>query len=418
MNPIGKIVLGALAILTLVSAVAPPPAWAHGERATEPYIRTRTIQWYDVKWSAQDINVNDTVTVSGKFHLMADWPDAVKKPNLVFMSNASPGAVLTRVESYINDVPAMQSLKNLEIGRDYTFKMVMKGRIPGRWHFHPMINVSGAGPIVGPGSWVQVSGNAADFRHPVTTIDGTQIADTQNYGVARAQMWQSGYIVIALAWIFWWLRRPLLVPRWMAAQKGLDDLLITKMDDKVAAGLLVLILVVVIVGYKSVTAAYPRLVPLQAGSLHTPPLPETPKLVGVKFKKAEYDVPGRSLRMNIEVSNNATRPIRVGEFLTASLRFVNGAVPAAVAAVDPAYPKDLLPTSGLVVAEDTPLAPGETRVVKLDATDAAWELERLVGFLSNVDSRVGALIFFFDDKGTRYTTSVAGPVLPVFKKTI
>ncbi|MFN0318042.1 MAG: bacterial ammonia monooxygenase, subunit AmoB [Burkholderiales bacterium] len=418
MIPIEKIILWALGILTLAGAMAPLPALAHGERATEPYIRTRTIQWYDVQWSAQDIKVNETVTVSGKFHLMADWPDAVTKPDLVFMSNATPGAVLTRVESYINDVPARQSLKNLQIGRDYTFKMVMKGRIPGRWHFHPMLNVSGAGPIVGPGSWVQVSGNAADFRHAVTTIDGTHIEDTQNYGVARAQMWQTGYIVLALAWIIWWLRRPLLIPRWMAVQKGLDDLLITKMDDKVAAGVLVLILVVVIAGYKSVTAAYPRLVPLQAGSLHTPPLPETPKLVAVKFQKAEYDVPGRSLRMNIEVTNNATHPVRLGEFMTASLRFVNNGLPPAVGAVDPAYPKELLPASGLVVAEDTPLAPGETRIVKLDATDAAWELERLVGFLTNVDSRVGALLFFYDDKGQRHINSVAGPILPVFKKTI
>jgi len=54
----------------------------------------------------------------------------------------------------------------------------------------------------------------------------------------------------------------------------------------------------------------------------------------------------------------------------------------------------------------------------MDATDAAWEVERLVAFLSNVDSRIGALLFFYDDKGARYITSVAGPILPVFKKTI
>jgi methane/ammonia monooxygenase subunit B len=398
--------------------VAPRPAMAHGERATEPYIRTRTIQWYDVKWSTAKISVNDTVTVTGKFHLMADWPDAVHKPNLVFLSNASPGAVLTRVESYINDMPAQQSMKNLQLGRDYSFKIVMKGRIPGRWHFHPMINISGAGPIVGPGSWVQVDGHAADYRHPVTTIDGTRIEDTQSYGVARVQYWQAGYIVIALAWIIWWLRRPLLIPRWLATQKGLDDLLVTRTDDKVAAGFLVLVLVVVIIGYTNVKAAYSRVVPLQAGSLYTPPLAQAPALVMVKFKKAEYDVPGRSMRMSIEVTNNAPRPVRVGEFLTASLRFVNITLPAAVAAVDPAYPKDLLPSSGIVVEGDSPLAPGETRVIKMDATDAAWEVERLVGFLTNVDSRIGALLFFYDDKGARYMTSVAGPILPVFKKTI
>lgn len=407
-----------LGILTVLFAVAPPQAMAHGERATEPYIRTRTIQWYDVKWSTEKINVNETVSVTGKFHLMADWPDAVSKPDLVFMSNATPGAVMTRVESYINDMPAQQSLKNLEVGRDYTFKMVMKGRIPGRWHFHPMLNINGAGPIVGPGSWVQVAGSASDYRHSVTTIDGAVIEDTQNYGVSRVLMWQIGYLLIAVAWLLWWLRRPLLIPRWLAVQKGLDDLLVTRTDDKVAAGFLILVLVVVIGGYINVKEAYPRVVPLQAGSLYTPPLPEKPKLVSVKFRKAEYDVPGRSMRMSIEVTNNAARSVRLGEFSTASLRFVNNALPAAVAAVDPDYPKDLLPSSGVVVERDAPIAPGETRVINMDATDAAWELERLVGFLTNVDSRIGALLFFYDDKGDRHITSVAGPILPVFKKTI
>jgi len=417
-HSIRNVFLCGLGALTILLAVAPPQAMAHGERATEPYIRTRTIQWYDVKWSTEKINVNETVSVTGKFHLMADWPDAVNKPDLVFMSNATPGAVMTRVESYINDLPAQQSLKNLEVGRDYTFKMVMKGRIPGRWHFHPMINIDGAGPIVGPGSWVQVAGNASDYRHSVTTIEGTVIEDTQNYGVSRVLMWQIGYILIAVAWLLWWLRRPLLIPRWLAVQKGLDDLLVTRTDDKVAAGFLILVLVVVIGGYINVKEEYSRVVPLQAGSLYTPPLPEKPNLVSVKFKKAEYDVPGRSMRMSIEVTNNAARSLRLGEFSTASLRFVNNSLPAAVAAVDPNYPKELLPSSGVVVERDAPLAPGETRVINMDATDAAWELERLVGFLTNVDSRIGALLFFYDDKGDRHITSVAGPILPVFKKTI
>ena len=417
-HSIRNVFLCSLGALTILLAVAPPQAMAHGERATEPYIRTRTIQWYDVKWSTEKINVNETVSVTGKFHLMSDWPDAVNKPDLVFMSNATPGAVMTRVESYINDMPAQQSLKNLEVGRDYTFKMVMKGRIPGRWHFHPMLNIDGAGPIVGPGSWVQVAGNASDYRHSVTTIEGTVIEDTQNYGVSRVLMWQIGYILIAVAWLLWWLRRPLLIPRWLAVQKGLEDLLVTRTDDKVAAGLLILVLVVVIGGYINVKEEYSRVVPLQAGSLYTPPLPEKPNLVSVKFKKAEYDVPGRSMRMSIEVTNNAARSVQLGEFLTASLRFVNNSLPAAVAAVDPDYPKELLPSSGVVVERDAPLAPGETRVINMDATDAAWELERLVGFLTNVDSRIGALLFFYDDKGNRYITSVAGPILPVFKKTI
>jgi methane/ammonia monooxygenase subunit B len=56
-------------------------------------------------------------------------------------------------------------------------------------------------------------------------------------------------------------------------------------------------------------------------------------------------------------------------------------------------------------------------MVVLDATDAAWEVERLVSFLTNVDSRTGGLIFFYDDKGNRSISEVSGPILPVFKGT-
>lgn len=413
-----KLTLTVLASMALLLSVLPQPAIAHGERATEPYIRTRTIHWYDVTWSTDKLKINDTVTVQGKFRLLSDWPDAVTQPHLAFLSNGSPGAVLTRVESYINDMPAQQSTKNLEIGRDYDFKLVMKGREPGRWHLHPVLNIHGAGAIVGPGEWVTVDGNAADFKASVTTLHGTKIDDLQTFGVARVQMWQAGFGLIAVAWLLWWLRRPLIISRWIALQKGREDLLVTRTDDKVAAGLLVLVLLVVIVGYIRTTAEFPQLVPLQGGSLYTPPLPESPKAVAIKLKRAEYDVPGRSMRLSIEMTNNSNQPLGIGEFTTANLRFINKKLPAAVAAIDPTFPKELIPGNGLLVDSSAPLAPGETRLVMLEATDAAWELERLVSFLSNVDSRTGGLIFFYDSKGTRYISEVYGAILPVFKKII
>lgn len=413
-----RLTLVALGATALLLSILPQPALAHGERATEPYIRTRTIHWYDVTWSTAKLKVNETVTVQGKFRLLSDWPDAVSKPHLVFLSNGSPGAVMTRVESYINDMPAQQSTKNLEIGRDYDFKLVMKGREPGRWHLHPVMNIHGAGAIVGPGEWVEVSGSAADFKEPVTTLHGTKIDDLQTFGVTRVQMWQIGYGLIAVAWLLWWLRRPLLISRWVVLQKGREDLLVTRSDDKVAAGMLVLVLLVVIVGYYRTLAEFPQLVPLQGGSLYTPPLPEPAKTVAVKLKRAEYDVPGRSMRLSVEITNHADQPLGIGEFTTANLRFVNKNLPAAVQAVHPSFPRDLVPANGLMMDSSTPLAPGETRLVKLEATDAAWELERLVSFLSNVDSRTGGLIFFYDAKGSRYISEVSGPIIPVFKKTI
>src|SRR5262245_58043011 len=155
-------------LLTTLCLAQALPASAHGERAQEPYLRTRTAHWYDVKWSVDKLAVNDTITVSGKFRLFGDWPDAVQLPHTVFVSNATPGPVFARVESYLNGVPARQSFRDLEVGRDYEYKMVLKGRMPGRFHVHPMIAVKGSGPLVGPGKWIEVSGSHAAFTFPVS----------------------------------------------------------------------------------------------------------------------------------------------------------------------------------------------------------------------------------------------------------
>lgn len=410
--------MACMAVAALLLSVLPQTAAAHGEKATEPSIRTRSVHWYDLTWSTQKMEVNDTVTMQGKFRLMNDWPDAVAQPSLVFLSTAGPSAVLTRVETYINGVPAQQSFKKMELGRDYDFKIVMKGRVPGDWHLHPVLNVHNAGPIIGPGAWVTVEGNAADFKAPIKTMTGVQIDDSESYGVARAQMWQAGYALIAVAWLIWWLRRPLLISRWRVLQKGREDLLVTRTDDKVAAGVVVLLLVVVIAGYIKINAEFPQLVPLQGGTVYTEPLPEATNGIAIKLKRAEYDVPGRSMRLSVEMTNNTDQPLGVGEFTTANLRFINKMLPQAVAAIDPKYPKELMPGNGLVVDSNKPIAPGEKRVVVLDTTDVAWEVERLVSFLTNVDSRTGGLIFFYDPQGKRYISEVAGPILPVFKKTI
>jgi methane/ammonia monooxygenase subunit B len=177
------------------------------------------------------------------------------------------------------------------------------------------------------------------------------------------------------------------------------------------------VLAIVIIGFTQVKKNYPQLIPLQAGVEKPEPLPAGPQWVTVKYKRAEYDVPGRSMRIEAEFENVSDRTVTIGEFDTANLRFVNKVSPVALKAVDPKYPKELLPAHGLVLDKPAPLQPGEKRMVVLDATDAAWEVERLVSFLSNVDSRTGGLIFFYDDKGNRSISEVSGPILPVFKGT-
>ena len=407
----------ALAILLggLAMAFLPHDSHAHGERAQEPYLRTRTIQWYDVSWSADRLKVNDTITITGRFRLFEDWPDAVRLPEVVFVSNGTPGPVLVRLESYLNGVPARQSFRNLELGRDYEYKMVMKARVPGRHHVHPMIAIKGSGPLVGPGKWVEIDGSMADFTMPVTTLTGEKIANLEDWAVGRAVTWHLILVALAAVWVLWWLRRPLLIPRYDALVRGREDLLVTNTDLKVAAGLLVVVVLLTFGGYHLTRTAYARTVPLQTGTMTTPPLPLEASPVKVKFESADYDVPGRSMRVVMEVTNTGSKPVSLGEFTTANLRFVDMKLPAAKANVDPHYPQDLIARNGLVLASYEPIAPGQTRVVSLEATDAAWEVERLTSFLTDVDSKFGALLFFYDSDGRRYLNTVGGPILPVFR---
>ena len=101
------------------------------------------------------------------------------------MSAYGPGAVLTRLESRLNGLPAQQSFINAELGRDYEFEIVMRGRIPGRWHVHTIVQVAGAGAIVGPGNWIEVTGNASDFNQSVTTMTGSRALAS-----VRARIWR------------------------------------------------------------------------------------------------------------------------------------------------------------------------------------------------------------------------------------
>jgi methane monooxygenase/ammonia monooxygenase subunit A len=231
-------------ILLLVGVAQALPAFAHGERAQEPYLRTRTTHWYDVTWSTAKLAVNEEITVTAKFRLFGEWPDAVDLPETVFVSNATPGPVLARVESYLNGVPARQSFRNLEIGRDTT--RWREGAFPA-----PPRASDDRGEGVGPlvvRKWVGITGEMAT-SFPVDTISGEKIEDLETWGVMTAVRWHALWLLIAAAWIIWWIRRPLLIPRYLALQKEREDLLTTNSRSQVGIGLLVVTLALAFGGY-------------------------------------------------------------------------------------------------------------------------------------------------------------------------
>jgi methane/ammonia monooxygenase subunit B len=405
-----------LVLAALVSLPGMHDARAHGERAQEPYLRTRTVQFYDVQFDRAKIAVNEEFTITGRFRLMQDWPDAVSLPDTVYMSAYSPGPVITRVESYVNEVPARQSFADLQLGRDYAFRLVLKGRVPGSHHIHPMLSVKGSGPLVGPGVWIDIGGSRADFRHEVRTMTGETIDNLENYGVSRAIGWYGVWLGLAALWLAFWLVRPLLIPRWIVLNKGREDLLVSRRDLIAGIALGITVIGLTLGGYAYAKKSYPYVVPLQAGTSKVEPLPDQPSTAQVKVIDATYDVPGRAMRIKARITNTGTEPLHILEFTTANLRFINREAPGADKAVLPGAPTETVARGGLSLSDASPVAPGDTREVTLEASDVLWELERLVSFLTDVDSKFGGLLFFVSSAGERQHVEIGGPILPTFTR--
>lgn len=115
--------------------------------------------------------------------------------------------------------------------------------------------------------------------------------------------------------------------------------------------------------------------------------------------------------MTVQVKNEGAVPIRLGEFTTGSVRFINPSMAIDSSNTSPEY----LAESGLHIDPDSTIQPGATVNVKMIAADAAWENEHLSSVIRDADSRFGGLLFFFDDQGNRYLSSVSGPLIPEYK---
>jgi methane/ammonia monooxygenase subunit B len=382
-------------------------ARAHGEKAQEPFLRMRSFLYYDVEWSKEKVRVGEEVSVTGKFRVFDEWPEVLDDPDNAFINIGIPGPVFVRKSSTLNGV-SLVNTTSLEIGRDYEFETVIKARKPGRYHVHPMVNVLSAGPIVGPGKWVEIEGDFADFTNPVTTITGETV-DLETHGLANVIRWHLTWVAIGVAWLVYWFRRPLFIPRMVRIQKGDTKGLITGTDYIVGAAFALGTIALVAFGFFGANSKYPTTVPLQTGRKVVAPLPLEPSPVTIAVQEATYRIPGRTVNLTLEITNESDRALRVGEFTTANLRFLN----PDVVEQDPSYPAELV-EAGLVVEPAAPIEPGETRVVKISATNPAWETEQLAMLIHDPDSRFGGLLMFYDAEGKRSVVTIGGGLIPTF----
>jgi len=397
------------ATLALTVAVDVAPVAAHGERSQEPFLRMRSIQWYDMKWQPKVTKVNDIATMTGKFHLAEDWPRAVGKPERAFFNVGSPSPVFVRLSTKLNGHPTFIS-GPLVIGRDYEFEVRLKARIPGRHHMHAMVNVKDAGPIAGPASWMNITGSWDDFTNPITTLTGKNI-DLETFNFSNGIFWHLVWLGLGCFWIGYFVAKPMFLPRSRVLLAYGDELLTSPTDRKVGLAVAVLTCAIVWGGYRYTESVHPYTVPIQAGESKVQPMPIAPNPVAINITHANYDVPGRALRITMDVTNNGDTAISIGEFTTAGVRFVNK---LGQQHLDPDYPRELVAT-GLTVDSES-IQPGETREIKLEAKDALWEVQRLMALLGDPESRFGGLLMTWDEEGNRYINSIAGAVIPVFTK--
>ncbi|MDE2060109.1 MAG: methane monooxygenase/ammonia monooxygenase subunit B [candidate division NC10 bacterium] len=401
---IGRAALSAIVIGSI--AVSAGTAWAHGERSQEPFMRMRTITFYDTNWSKTRVKPGETMELSGKFHAFSEWPRAVYHPDSIFLHFSVPGPSMLKKEAWMNGMPVINSTK-AKLGGDYDYKEVIMGRVTGTYHVHPMVNIEGGGPLVGGGQFVTVDGDWSNFTNNVTTISGETI-DMERFGLGRVVGWWALWAFIGIFWLVWWVRRPFVRRLFQVGVVPEEDL-VSPGDKTVGLVLMVATVLIVAIGYVTTNGAYPITIPLQTGRMDTPDLkattaftPYAQATVKVRPITAVYTVPGRSLGMVLEVTNGSSRPQQLGGFITANLQFR-----------DPA----LFPDSRLKIKVEPagPINPGQTATLSVDATDAEWEYQRLAELIYDSDSRYGGLAEFFDADKNRQIVEVGGPVIPSFE---
>jgi methane/ammonia monooxygenase subunit B len=411
MNFIAKlfaVIQGLVVVLVTLSAA---PALAHGEKAQQPALRMRTVHWFDVDLSTRKLAVNQMLVVKGSFIPSNSWPAHVASiENTAYLNIGVPGPSFVRLDSRINGVPTIRS-SSYERGEQYNFEVTLKARTPGRYHLHPIINVKDAGPMIGPGIWVEVVGDQATFENSITTLFN-QTLNLETHGFANAAVWSAAWLVLALVWFGYWLTKlPLVLPRYRRATalgENADEMITTR-DRQAALVIMVATLMLVAGGFIYASERWPVTTPLQTGKVKTPTLKMAPLPVSVTMDDARYRIPGRSFRIELTVTNSGKAPLNIGEFASGGLRFIN----SAVLKVTPKDQDDLVAQDALRV-EGGPIKPGATQKIVIYADDAMWETQRMTTMIASPDAVVAGMLFFFDAQGNRYPVEISGPMIPLF----
>lgn len=391
---------------------------AHGERAQLASMRMRTVHWFDTQVTPLNVKVGDVVTVTGKFVTSEWWPKHMPSiAETVYLNIGVPGPTFLRLHSEVNGVPMMRSTA-FPLGKVYEYKTVLRARVAGRYHVHPLLNVKDAGSLVAKGAWLEVQDNDTGeaFVNEITTLPGETI-NLETYGlggVGGVYFWHLIWIAMGVGYLVYWLatKKGIFIPRFIRIREmGADraNELMTKGDFVASSVFFTLTLALILGGYLWAEYKNPITIPLQTGMVNVP-LVDLPKGdLAVEVDHASYELAGRSLTMRTKMTNNGLSPIRIAEFLTANIRFMNGDVSEG----EIYEGEEMISRDGLTVSVGT-ILPGQSVQVELVASDALWEKYRMTGLIHDPDSRFAGLLFYYDESGNRYFQEVGGAVLPTF----
>ena len=398
--------LGCLALIALVGVVPAAPAYAHGEKSQESFLRTRTISWADVKFSKNEVQQGEEVTITGSFYLLNNFPEGVTPPiaprGKAYLNVLSAGPAMLVKERSIGGLQQVQTI-TLQLGKLYDFKVVIIGRREGRWHVHPVVAVKLAGALIGPGEFIRVTENPDGFANNVQLANGTTV-NLENFGFWGVVWWQVILIVVGAAWIAFWLIPSPIIARAVPVGQGYGDRLITRTQKRVSFVFGGLVLVVALLGIIIARVNNPDTIPIQIRRDYPPVSTRVASLVeGSRVGAVSYDKPNRTMKLDVTVKNISDRPVNLAYFATANVTWDNGAIVSGK--LRPFhYPMEVTPNNGAI-------APGESAKLKLVMADEAWEFQRLIS-TSEVSSRLGGILYFTDGLGGRQVHEVDAEILP------
>jgi methane/ammonia monooxygenase subunit B len=404
-----KRLIRGLIFALLLSMLAVPRVFAHGEAGDEPFLKDLTTAFYDVKVSPTEIQVGQPVTVTGKVRILETWPYTLDPPGKAYIAPVVPGPVFALKDRTVNGQDAPGSFF-VEKGGIYDFKMTLLGREPGHWHVHPGIAVEGTGTLIGPGEWVNVQPSAAGFVFPVTLLSGETI-NLNTYEGGFVWWWSFAGFLIGVAWMLYWtLSKRTVTNLAVTLQIPINDDapdigLITPKDHVWMNALAGLTIAMLVVGWTFMATKYPVRLPQQTDWFSPKVISPGENMAEVEPEGATYDDGTDTLIMKVSVKNIGTSPITTKRYIMAMTTFVNGTADDLAAA----GPKDYV--GQLEVEPNTPIAPGETKELSLKMTNPILTDERLIP-LRDPQQFIAGMLQFSAADGKQELVTIRESVIP------